>query len=287
MRKLFIIVSPLLVIGMAQGQSVGIGTANPSSSAVLDASSTTKGFLPPRMTIAQRDGIINPAIGLVIFCTECEELNIYNGVSWKTVNGTAACVTPFPFPTITIGNQIWSQKNLYVATYKDGTPIPKVTDDAVWASLTTGAYCYYQNDSVNYAATYGKLYNWYAVNDPRGLAPTGWHIPNESEWSTLENYLTGVFPIGNVGGKMKETGTVHWTSPNAAATHSSGFAGLPGGLRHEDGTFENIGKYGLWWTTTEYSSSGIYFRYLYYLNSNLSRNNSHKRVGYSVRCIKD
>ena len=143
-------------------------------------------------------------------------------------------------------------KNLDVDRYRNGDPIPKVTDPTAWVALTTGAYCYYNNDSATYAATYGKLYNWYAVNDPRGLAPAGWHIPSDAEWATIETCLGGA---SVAGGEMKETGTIHWQSPNTGATNSSGFTGLPGGYRNYDVVFSDVGYlrllvefYGVQWS---------------------------------------
>ena len=154
-----------------------------------------------------------------------------------------------PLPNVTIGTQIWASTNLDVTTYRDGTPIPQVTDPTQWGNLTTGAWCYYNNDSTT-GATYGKIYNWYAVagihdNDPNTpnkiLAPTGWHIPSDTEWNSIINFLdpnaNGGLTVPNVAGSaMKETGTTHWFSPNTGATNSSGFTGLPGGYRFFDGS---------------------------------------------------
>jgi uncharacterized protein (TIGR02145 family) len=178
-------------------------------------------------------------------------------------------------------------KNLDVDTYRNGDPIPLVTDDAEWAALTTGAYCYYDNDSTMYAATYGKLYNWYAVNDPRGLAPEGWHVPTEVEWNALTTCLGGE---GEAGGAMKEIGTVHWFSPNTGATNFSGFTGLPGGFRDsEEGDFFSLGANCFWWSSSEDDAIEIFSfsRYLDYPSSMLSRGTIYKRNGYSVRCIRD
>ena len=211
--------------------NVGIGTATPATSALLDVTSTTKGFLPPRMTYAQRDAISNPVMGLIICCTNCAatgEIQMFNGNSWTNMVGGTTSTAGIITITPTSCGQTWMLKNLDVDRYRNGDPIPKVTDPSIWTSLTTGAYCYYNNDSATYAATYGKLYNWYAVHDPRGLAPEGWHIPSDAEWATLETCLGG---SSVAGGKMKETGTTHWTAPNTDATNSSGFAGLPGGFR--------------------------------------------------------
>ena len=127
-------------------------------------------------------------------------------------------------PNVIIGAQTWSAKNLDITTYRNGDTIPQVTDPEQWGALTTGAWCYYNNDSTN-NAIYGKLYNWYAVIDSRGLAPLGWHVPSDKEWYTLIDYLGGV---DIAGGKMKSVSSL-WISPNTGATNSSGFSALPGG----------------------------------------------------------
>jgi uncharacterized protein (TIGR02145 family) len=185
---------------------------------------------------------------------------------------------------VTIGTQIWTSCNLDVTIYRDGTLIPEVQDQTTWGALTTGAWCYYNNDSAN-GPVYGKLYNWYAVNDPRGLAPVGYHVPTDAEWTTLTDLLGGE----NVaGGEMKETGTTHWTIPNQGATNSSGFTALPGGFRtNVGGTFFLIDYYGFWWSSSEYNTANAWIRILYYINTLAYRVNLSKARGYSVRLIKD
>jgi uncharacterized protein (TIGR02145 family) len=190
------------------------------------------------------------------------------------------------YQTVTICSQVWSQRNLQVARYRNGDVIPQVTDATQWTNLTTGAWCYYNNDPAT-EATYGKLYNWYAVNDPRGLAPSGWHIPNDDEYTTLiENCLGG---FGEAGGKMKEAGTVHWGTPNTLATNSSGFTGLPAGYRTFSGSFNFIGEMGYFWIATTSDTEPEKARYLsLYKNiSNANRNSIYKFYGFSVRCVKD
>ena len=203
--------------------------------------------------------------------------------------------TTAPMPNVTIGTQIWSNRNLDVTTYRDGTPIPQVTDPTQWANLTTGAWCYYNNDPAN-GPIYGKLYNWYAVagihdNDPNTpnkiLAPTGWHVPSDNEWTILTTFLGG---ISLAGGKMKSSGTSLWQSPNTGATNESGFTGLPGGNRGNSGTvFFPSGIYGVWWSTTE--NNDIYLSIWAYQLTNTNnitlRDFFVKRWGLSVRCIKD
>jgi len=190
------------------------------------------------------------------------------------------------YPAITIGTQVWMTKNLEVDHYRNGDSIPEVRNDSKWVYLATGAWCYYNNDPVD-GRNYGKLYNCYTVNDPRGLAPTGWHIPRDAEWTELTNYLGGE-SIAGTGGKMKETGTTHWLSPNAGATNESGFSALPGGWRLDDGgSFIDFGGYGSWWSSTEISTYFAWFRDLYNYNVYISRNHHGKGNGYSVRLIKD
>ena len=200
-----------------------------------------------------------------------------------------AQVIPFGFikstnltiPSVTIGTQVWTDKNLEVVTYRDGTVIPQVTDANAWAKLTTGAWCYYGNDP---SSGYGKLYNWYAVNDPRGLAPQGWHIPTDAEWTTLSTFLGGT---SVAGGKMKTTGITRWNSPNTSATNESGFTGLPGGYRNPSGTFNFVGFNGYWWSATQSNSSFAWLRILYATSGGLTRASASKTNGFSVRCLRD
>ena len=186
--------------------------------------------------------------------------------------------------SVTIGTQKWIIVNLDIETYRNGDIIPQVTDPTVWAALTTGAWCYYIDDPAN-GAKYGKLYNGYAVNDSRGLAPQGWHIPTDAEWTTLSNFLGG---DDLAGGKLKEAGTnKSWISPNTNATNESGFSALPGGVRSTSGTFGNVGGYGYWWSATQSNSEAAFFRSLVYVNGKLTGGNGINRHGFSVRCLRD
>jgi uncharacterized protein (TIGR02145 family) len=197
-----------------------------------------------------------------------------------------------PLPNVTIGTQIWSSTNLDVTTYRDGTPIPQVTDPTQWVNLTTGAWCYYNNTTAN-GTTYGKLYNWYAVagihdTDPstpnKILAPQGWHVPSDAEWTTLTDFLGG----GQVaGGKMKSTGTSLWLSPNTAATNESGFSGLPGGYRFNNEGIDLIGNDGFWWSSSEFLTTNAWLRYLNYIDGSAFRYYDGKGYGFSVRCLRD
>jgi uncharacterized protein (TIGR02145 family) len=348
------------------------------------------------MTYAQRNAIVNPAAGLIVYCTDCAnggEMQYFNGTGWinmsigaasapfttpiistnaitnisssgavsggnitsngetnitargicwstsanptislttKTVDGTSTGIftstmtgltnnttyyvrayatnivgtaygaqqTFTVLPSVTIGTQVWTTQNLSVARYRNGDIIPQVTDQIQWSGLTTGAWCWYNNDSASYAATYGRLYNGYAVIDERGLAPQGWHIPSDAEWNKMVKYLDadvdttcagcGLSLIA--GGVMKSiTG---WNAPNTGATNISGFAGFPGGQRVNvrflfNGYFYNIGKVGFWWSSTDDGGSNAWIRYLDYQSSSVTVFSDDKSFGFSVRCVKD
>ncbi len=205
--------------------------------------------------------------------------------------------TPSPSPNpadITIGSQVWASKNLDVDHYRNGDPIPQVTSPSQFITLTSGAWCYYNNDPAN-GAIYGKLYNWYAVNDSRGLAPVGYHIPNDNEWSTLFTTLGGT---SVAGGAIKEEGTSHWILPNTGATNSSGFTALPGGLLDAvtANYFLNLNKAATWWSTNQATQQDNTSNYLLYAHGAGVTCASvqaylpllpYKTRGLSVRCIKD
>jgi len=402
MKTRKILAGLLLVLVLATNsfsQNIGIGInadgSAPAGSAVLDVSSTTKGFLPPRMTYAQKMAIASPIAGLMVYCTDCGtagELQVFNGTIWTNVIGNAAAagkpdaptigsanagaaqatvtftqpasnggftitaytatsspgnitgtlsqagsgtitvtgltngtaytftvtattvsgtgpasaasnsVTPIAplitdgsgltYATVTIGTQTWMAKNLNTTKYNDGTTIPNETLDRIWGNLTTGSWSDYNNNATN-SVTYGKLYNWYVVdnnvaskmasNGGKNVCPIGWHVPNDTEWSTLTTYLT---VVTFAGGKLKEAGTTHWKFPNTEATNSSGFTALPGGFRFSDGTGSNLYNIGIWWSTLD-SNVNAYYRRLDYNSSDYSRNLENKRVGCSVRCLKD
>jgi uncharacterized protein (TIGR02145 family) len=180
-----------------------------------------------------------------------------------------------------IGTQVWMAENLQVTHYRNGEAIPNVTDNTEWSGLTTGAYCEYNND-INNVATYGRMYNWFSVNDSRNIAPVGWHVPSDAEWQTLVDYLGD-----NAGGKMKEAGATHWAGPNVGATNESRYSGLPGGYRNHGGSYLAIGDLAPFWSSTEDSSGGAWYRYLHYGTSTVIRYDFYKQRGFSVRCIRD
>jgi len=184
---------------------------------------------------------------------------------------------------VTIGSQFWSLKNLDISHYNNGDEIPEVTDNLEWGKLTTGAWCYYENDSNN-GLVYGKLYNWYAINDPRGFAPEGWRIPADKDWNKLIKFLGGK---NIAGGKMKDVNTSNWLNPNSGASNSSGFTALPGGYRRKP--FNFIGFWGKWWSSTEYDklSSAAWNITLNSENEYIGLDKDDKMHGFSVRLIKN
>jgi hypothetical protein len=185
--------------------------------------------------------------------------------------------------TVKIGNQTWTTKNLDVSKYRNGDEIPHVNDPLSWSRLTYGAWCYYENVDSN-VTTYGKLYNLYAVLDPRGLAPAGFHIPSDKDWTTLTDYLGGK---EEAGVKMKEAGSTHWPRPNTGATNSSGFTGLPGGYRDDNGSFFSMGVNGFWWSSTEGFTYFAWNRYPDNLYGLVGRDFGYKSYGMSIRCVAD
>ena len=173
-------------------------------------------------------------------------------------------------------------ENLKTTRYRNGDPIPNVTDNTAWSALTTGAYCWYNNDAATYQAAYGALYNWYSVSDSRNVCPTGWHVPTDAEWTNLTTYLGG---DNAAGGPLKETCFTHWTSPNTGATNSAGFTALPGGVRDANGILEYVGGYGYWWSSTAFEAIYAWSRYLNYTGANISHTFDDRRNGLSVRCV--
>jgi len=185
--------------------------------------------------------------------------------------------------TVVIGSQVWMKENLDVNTFRNGDPIIEAKTDKEWKEAgenKTPAWCYYKNKTEN-GIKYGKLYNWYVVKDPRGLAPQGFHLPSDAEWTTLTKFLGGEDAAGT---KLKSS--EGWEQ-NGNGTNSSGFTGLPGGYRYYDGTFYNIGSNGSWWSTTKTRPKIAWYRNLLSSSGDINRRNSNQRYGFSVRCIKD
>ena len=186
------------------------------------------------------------------------------------------------YTAVQIGSMIWTGRNLDVAHYRNGDAIPEVKDPKEWASLKTGAWCYNDNKQEN-GRIYGRLYNWYAVNDQRGLAPTGWHVSSDAEWSALGDLLGG---MENAGGALKASKL--WKDQKNELNNKNGFELLPAGARRDsDGKFMLPGEYSRLWSSTESSAKSAWCRSLGYFDAALRRGMANKNIGFSVRCVKD
>jgi uncharacterized protein (TIGR02145 family) len=235
------------------------------------------------------NGIVEETQPINISLTGCSSADYPIGSSSEAtaiiMDGDGETVTDIDgnvYHTVLIGEQTWMVENLNVERYRNGDIIPQVQGDNQWYNQTTGAWCYYNN----YPAcgnVYGKLYNWHAVNDPRGLAPEGFHIPTHMEWWALSNYLGGE---AVAGGKLKDT--TLWKSPNTGATNSSGFTALPGGRRDYIGPFSYIGMAGRFWSASYgYGETALIFGLKHYTSDVFLGNGGSKKYGNSIRCVKD
>src|ERR1035437_2785206 len=232
---------------------------------------------------------------VIIACKKEKSDNPTNGKTTAVFNtdltyGTMTDQDGNEYKTIVIGTQTWMAENLRTTKYRAGTAIPNVTDNTAWTNLTAGAYCNYNNTtSADTIATYGRLYNWYAATDSRNIAPTGWHIPTEAEWRTLIYYLGG-FSVA--GGKMKETGTIHWITPNTGATNESGFTALPTGFRDYLGStpigkFLSLGYDTTYWSSTPIDPNSYLLPWLLYSDVTFDQSSFYNTDGLAVRLVKD
>ena len=214
------------------------------------------------------------------------------------INTTAAPVTDFDgnsYSTVQIGSQIWMAENLKTTHFADGTAISLITDNTTWANLgdndTDLAFCYYNNNASGEATTYGALYTWAAAmkgsttESIQGVCPTGWHLPDSTDWNSLSAFLGG---DAVSGGKLKEAGTSHWTTPNEGANNESNFSALGSAYRRNDnGTFAGIKTMSYFWTSTSASTSNAYTFKLSYLSATSAKQSMLKSLGASVRCVKN
>ncbi len=199
------------------------------------------------------------------------------------------------YKTVQIGTQIWMAENLKVTHYRNGEPIPNVTDDVEWSRLATGGFCYYNNADSN-AVDYGALYNWYAFDDERNIAPVGWHIPTEEEWKKMEVFLgmslDEVEQSGwrgpGIGNKLKDNDMRYWNNENNGATNESGFSARPGGYRNgNNGSFHDMGDTVLLWSWEEYDNNNAWNRNLFFEDNEVYLGITQKRIGISVRLVCD
>ncbi len=303
---LLLILTIIITSSFSLTAQVSINTdgSDPDGSAMLDVKSTEKGFLPPRMTGAERDGIVNPVAGLVIWCSNCGtwgELQVYNGVIWvNMVGGSVApafvCGTSIlmdsegnTYNTVKIGSQCWMAENMNIGTEVNYSTYQ--TNNSIIEK-----YCY--SGMTSNCNTYGGLYHWdemmqyVSTEGSQGICPDAWHIPTDTEWKTLEMYLgmtqteanNSGFRGTDEGGKLKEINYTHWQSPNTEATNSSNFIGLPGGHFYPN-TFVSITFQANFWTSSSLSGKW-WFRRLQYDNGQVFRGVFDEEA-LSVRCIKD
>ena len=230
-----------------------------------------------------KKGIKNWIYLLAAFCV----LLILSNSCKKKDNDKSTTITDQDgniYHTVSIGTQVWMLQNLKTKKYRNGDLIPNITDSLEWINILTGAYC--KNISNGYDSAYGYLYNYYAVNDVRNIATVGWHVPSQAEWAILISYLGGE---DVAGGKIRESGSIHWQSPNKGATNESGFTALPVGGRNEFAQYLQNGTEAVWWsTTTDPEMIQTYGAFTLYLSTTMrSKGVFYKREGLSIRCIKD
>jgi uncharacterized protein (TIGR02145 family) len=194
--------------------------------------------------------------------------------------GTVTDIDGNVYKTIKIGYQTWMAENLKTTKYRNGDPISYLTDNTKWSNSTTGAYCWYNNDESLYKEAYGALYNWYALNDSRNIAPTGWHVATQDEWKILIISQGG---ITSAGSKLKEAGSAHWLHPNTGANNESGFTALPGGSRDSGGRFSGFAYEGFW----HGFSQKMEYDYIFFNDIVCEYLTGTFRFGFSVRCVKN
>ncbi len=218
---------------------------------------------------------------LLIVFFSAVTLAAYGGGGGATVTDIDGNV----YNTVTIGTQVWLKENLKVTKYRNGDVIGTTTPAASNISgKTASKYQWAYGGNENNVAVYGRLYTWYAATDSRGICPTGWHLPTDAEWTTLTDYLGGSTVAG---GKMKEAGFAHWSSPNTGANNSSGFTALPGVYRKFSGAFSSIGYNGYWWSATESFATLAWNRLMDYDDGSAYHGSSYRFYGFSVRCVRD
>jgi len=250
---------------LTEGSTYYISVRATDTDSQLSDTTTTNG-----VTIDVTDPVISSVV----------EGSATSGTSANTVTDIDGNV----YQTVEIGDQVWMKENLKVIRYRDGSDIPTGYSSTDWLNLSTGAYAVYDNNEAN-ADSYGYLYNWSAVDDNRNIAPEGWHVPTDNEWTALTDYLGGE---GIAGGKMKEAGTEHWTAPNTGATNESGFTALPGGFRGgQTGDYDGITGSCQFWSSTEFDGSKAWWRQLKYGDSDVDRGGYYKPAGFSIRCVKN
>ena len=304
MKKVsFFILLLTIKFGLLYSQvAISKDNSQADNSAMLEVKSTTKGFLIPRLTTAERNAIASPAVGLMIYNTDAKTWNVYNGTSWGLMS-PLVCGQPFTdgrngkaYNTVKIGTQCWMADNLNIGTRINGVNNP-VNDGVIQK------YCY--NDDELNCDVYGGLYQWgemmnYAASSSanpsgrQGICPPDWHLPSDAEWCQMETTLDATVNCSasgwrgtNAGGQMKEGGLSHWTAPNTGGSNASGFTALPGGYRLNGGGFYDQPNTGYFWSATQSDPSNMWSQALSYFKATVNRSANPMTDGFSVRCVKD
>jgi len=241
----------------------------------------------------------SPDTGMIRWTNE--DFEGYDGTQWRSLTGTSQSgsidtgevkdVDGNVYRTIVIDSVEWMVENLRTTTLSNGSNIPHAANMSVWKQLDKTqayAYCWYDNDKPNHAYPYGATYNWYTV-ETGDLCPSGWHVPSDAEWTSLTDSLGG---LSAAGAELKAAGDISagdglWSSPNTGATNSSGFTAYPGGARFMDGQYYEMNNAGFWWTGTPSTDSSAVWRFLSADNTAVNADPMDKRLGLSVRCVKD
>ncbi len=213
------------------------------------------------------------------------DFQLWNGATWLSLT-QGAPLTDYDgnvYKTVKIGSQVWMAENLRTTKFNHGSPIPQVSDNLSWSAHNEAAWCWYDNN-MSHESTYGKLYNWYVVNDSTRICPTGWRLPTNDDLDILVELLGGE---DEAGGPLKSTGFSLWNEPNTGATNVSRFSGHPGGVRYANGSFVLKNQFGFWWTSDEATTSDARFYSLVWNDTNVNRNAFDKNYGQSIRCIKN
>jgi uncharacterized protein (TIGR02145 family) len=264
-------------------------TVNGTHTIELNFNEATGTFSSSLLSLSQNTTYYVRAYGTTSNGTFYGDQRTFSTLSQLYTNGGAVVdADGNSYSSIVINGKQWMKGNLNVSKYRNGDIIPEVTDIAEWDALTTGAWCYYSNDSAN-GTTYGKLYNWYAVNDPRGLAPAGWHIPTDSEWTSLITFLGGANVAGS---KIKDSGTL-WSDQTQGATNQSGFTAIPAGYGYltltytpDDQPFKSLGDAAYWWSATA-SGTNTAYSVDVRLGNTVTQSSIRNKTAISVRCVRN
>jgi uncharacterized protein (TIGR02145 family) len=206
-------------------------------------------------------------------------------------NGVLIDQDNIQYKTVVIGTQEWMAENLKTSIYRNGDPILNVSDNVQWSDLASGAWASYNNELLN-ECPHGKMYNWYAVADPRNICPTGWHVPTNEDWNQMIAFLDPQYNVNALGSQSATAGgelksLAVFNSPNTGATNQSGFSALPGGNRDIFGLFYSLNQDGFYWSATSIDTIFARYAFLVFDESNIYRYYANKIVGMSVRCVKD